>query len=67
MGVAAALASALVGLPDEALDMRPDDADADEWTIRQTIEHTLYWEKHSTDHLVNEQGLKPDSARATDR
>ena len=55
----AALASALVGLPDEALDMRAAD---DEWTIRETIEHTLYWEKNSTDHLVQEQGLKSAAA-----
>ena len=51
----AALASALVGLPDEALDMRVDE---NVWTIRETIDHTLYWEKDSTDHLVREQGLK---------
>ena len=50
----AALAAALVGLPDEALDMRFED---EEWTIRETVEHTLYWEKNSVDHLVQEQGL----------
>jgi hypothetical protein len=51
----ALLASALVGLPDEALDLRVNE---NEWTIRETIEHTLYWERNSADHLVKEQGLK---------
>ena len=50
----AALATALVGLPDEALDMPFED---EEWTIRETVEHTLYWEKNSVDHLVQEQEL----------
>ena len=52
----AALVSALVGLSDEALDMKPDE---DQWSIRETIEHTLYWERNSTDHLVMEQELPP--------
>ena len=59
----AALASALVGLPDEALDMRHEE---DEWSIQETIEHTLYWEKNSMDHLVQEQRLQSvgiDSSR----
>ena len=47
--------AALVGLPDEALDMRVDE---NEWTIRETADHTLYWEKDSADHLVQKQGLK---------
>lgn len=51
-----ALASALVGLPDEALDARIGE---NEWSIRETIEHTLHWERNSTDHLAQEQGLKP--------
>ena len=51
----AALASALVGLPDEALDMRIGE---NEWTIRETIEHTLYWERNSVEHLVHEQELR---------
>jgi hypothetical protein len=38
-----------VGLPDDALDMRTPD---DQWTIREMIEHTLYWERHSIDDLA---------------
>jgi len=51
----AALAAALVGLPEEALDARLEEG---KWTIRETIEHTLYWERDSTAHLVQEQGLQ---------
>ena len=58
----AALASALVGLPDEALDVRPDE---NEWSIRETIEHTLYWERNSADHLVEEQELTPAGGATT--
>ena len=50
----AQLAAALVGLSDEELDVRLEE---DEWTIRETIEHTLYWERNSVDHLVGEQEL----------
>ncbi len=43
------LMASLVGLPDEALDaLLPDE----EWTVRQMIEHTLYWERHSMADLV---------------
>ncbi|MGD9891641.1 MAG: DinB family protein [Dehalococcoidia bacterium] len=40
----AALAGALIGLPDEALDRR---ATPDEWSIREVVEHTLFWERDS--------------------
>ncbi|MCH8206829.1 MAG: DinB family protein [Chloroflexi bacterium] len=50
----AALAAALIGLNDEELDRRLEEG---VWTIRETIEHTLYWERNSVDHLVKEQGL----------
>lgn len=40
----AALIGALIGLPDEALDQR---AKPGEWTIREVVEHTLYWERDS--------------------
>ena len=40
----AALIGALVGLPDDALDRR---LTADGWSIREVIEHTLYWERDS--------------------
>jgi uncharacterized damage-inducible protein DinB len=46
------LLCALIGLPDDALDARtPDDA----WTVREMIEHTLYWERHSIDDLARSQ------------
>jgi uncharacterized damage-inducible protein DinB len=40
----AALIGALVGLPDDALDRRPK---PEEWSIREVVEHTLYWERDS--------------------
>jgi len=43
------LITALIGLPDDALD-RPNAAD--QWTIREMIEHTIYWERHSLDDLA---------------
>jgi uncharacterized damage-inducible protein DinB len=43
------LIAALVGLPDDALDARTP---ADQWTIREMIEHTVYWERHSLDDLA---------------
>ena len=58
----AALASALIGLTDEALDQRYAD---NEWTIRETIEHTLYWERNSTEHIAKEQGLRPAGRTGT--
>ena len=48
------LPAALVGLSDEDIDVRLEE---DEWTIRETIEHTLYWERNSVDHLVGEHEL----------
>jgi uncharacterized damage-inducible protein DinB len=58
------LMAALVGLPDDALDARTPD---DRWTVREMIEHTLYWERHSIDDLariklrgrVQLNGLRP--------
>lgn len=43
------LVAALIGLPDDALDARTPD---DRWTIREMIEHTIYWERHSVDDLA---------------
>jgi uncharacterized damage-inducible protein DinB len=43
------LIASLIGLPDDALDARLPDED---WTVRQMIEHTIYWERHSIDDLV---------------
>ena len=43
------LISALIGLDDLDLDRQVPD---DDWTVRQIIEHTLYWERHSIDDLA---------------
>lgn len=40
----AALIGALIGLPEEALDRRPK---PEEWSIRDVVDHTLYWERDS--------------------
>lgn len=49
------LISALIGVDDLDLDKQSPD---DNWTIRQIIEHTLYWERHSIDDLADGK-LKP--------
>jgi hypothetical protein len=43
------LIASLIGLDDKDLDSRSPD---EEWTIREMIEHTLYWERHSIDDLA---------------
>jgi hypothetical protein len=43
------LVASLIGLDDKDLDARSPD---DDWTIREMIEHTLYWERHSIDDLA---------------
>ncbi len=45
----AMLISCLIGLPDEALDRRPEEG---ETTIREVIEHVLYWDRDSVEHAV---------------
>ena len=45
----ALLISSLIGLPDQALDRRPAEG---ETTIREVIEHVLYWERESVDHAM---------------
>jgi uncharacterized damage-inducible protein DinB len=40
------IVAALVDLPDEALDQRPEGS-ATETSIREVIEHVLYWEQNS--------------------
>ena len=40
----AGLVAALLDLPDEALDRRPEEGAT---TIREVIEHVLYWERNS--------------------
>ncbi len=49
------LLAALIGLDDMDLDARIPD---DDWTIREIVEHTIYWERHSIDDLAEGQ-LKP--------
>jgi len=46
------LIAALVGMDDLDLDQQVPD---DDWTVRQIIEHTLYWERHSIDDLANDK------------
>jgi hypothetical protein len=58
------LIASLVGLDDNDLDSQTPD---DNWTIRQMIEHTLYWERHSIDDLAVtklERRLPTDRPRA---
>lgn len=43
------LIASLIGLDDKNLDGRAPDED---WTIREMIEHTLFWERHSIDDLA---------------
>ena len=47
----AALIGALVGLPDEALDRRPN---PNEWSIREVVQHTLYWERDALTATLRE-------------
>jgi uncharacterized damage-inducible protein DinB len=44
------LIASLIGLDDNDLDARTPD---DNWSIREMIEHTLYWERHSIDDLAD--------------
>jgi len=46
----AELVAALIGMDDLDLDRQIPD---DDWSIRQIIEHTLYWERHSIDDLAD--------------
>jgi hypothetical protein len=45
----AALIALLLDLPDEALDTTTDDGDT---TIRQIVEHVLYWDRDSVEHTA---------------
>jgi radical SAM protein with 4Fe4S-binding SPASM domain len=40
--------ASLIGLPDDMIDTKVPDED---WTFREMIEHTVYWERHSIDDL----------------
>jgi uncharacterized damage-inducible protein DinB len=48
----AELIAALVGLPDDALDASMPQ---DQWTIRDMIEHAIYWDRNSIDDLARTQ------------
>jgi uncharacterized damage-inducible protein DinB len=48
----AELIAALIGLPDDALDAPMPQ---DQWTIRQMIEHAIYWDRNSVDDLARTQ------------
>ena len=50
MKARANLISALIGMEDLDLDKH---VPGDDWTIRQIVEHTLYWERHSIDDLAD--------------
>jgi hypothetical protein len=43
------LIAALVGLTDSAVALQVPDED---WTIREMVEHTIYWERDSVDDLL---------------
>jgi hypothetical protein len=43
------LIAAIIGMDDLDLDRQVPD---DDWTVRQIVEHTLYWERHSIDDLA---------------
>jgi hypothetical protein len=64
MKARANLISALMGMDDLDLDKHVPD---DDWTIRQIVEHTLYWERHSIDDLADgklKSRLPADRARS---
>ena len=46
------LIASLIGLDDKDLDAETPN---DEWTIRQVVDHTLYWERHSIDDVAEKQ------------
>jgi uncharacterized damage-inducible protein DinB len=55
--------ASLIGLPDELVDAKVPDED---WTLREIVEHTIYWERHSIDdlsrrRLANRLALKQTS------
>ncbi len=50
------LMASLIGLPEAALDAKLPDED---WTVRQMIEHTIYWERHSMADLARQLGQGP--------
>ena len=55
----AALIASLIGLPDTALDLRPEEGAT---TLREVIDHVLYWERDSMEHAAREviPTMKPE-------
>jgi len=49
------LIAALVGLDDMDINTK---SPHDDWSVREIVEHTIYWERHSIDDLA-ENKLKP--------
>jgi uncharacterized damage-inducible protein DinB len=47
----AQLIASLFGLRDAQLDIKPPDGG---WTVRETLEHVLYWDRDSIDTLQTE-------------
>jgi uncharacterized damage-inducible protein DinB len=47
----AQLVAALFGLTDDRLDAKPKDGG---WSIRETVDHVLYWDRNSIDTLQSE-------------
>ena len=45
------LVAALFGLADDQLDAKPEDGG---WSIRETVDHVLYWDRNSIDTLQAE-------------
>jgi hypothetical protein len=59
----AALISALIGLPDEMLDLPWREG---KYSIREHVLHTIYWEQDSVDSIVKMIGDQKAEAAATD-
>jgi uncharacterized damage-inducible protein DinB len=55
----AQLVAALFGLADDQLDAKPKDGG---WSIRETIDHVLYWDRNSIDTLQAEVQRSTDAA-----
>jgi uncharacterized damage-inducible protein DinB len=55
----AQLVAALFGLADDQLEAKPDDGG---WSIRETVEHVLYWDRNSIETLQAEFQQSPYAA-----
>jgi uncharacterized damage-inducible protein DinB len=57
----ATLIASLLGLEDSDLDATPKEG---EWSIRQTLEHVLYWDRNSIDDLLAQYSEESEVARS---